>query len=63
MDQKGYEEIDKYAQKTKKAVDMGNFFQATSLWLKTEDVVQEQAGNVDFYNILQPISSKFALKG
>jgi len=63
VDQKGFEAVDKSAQKTKEEFDKGNFEGATSMWSKTETVISTQAGNVDFYNILKPIGTRFAFKG
>lgn len=52
MDIDGHNKIDSYAQRTKRALDQGKFFQATDLWYQTEIVVLQYNMGVDFYNVL-----------
>ncbi|KAF2898895.1 hypothetical protein ILUMI_07278 [Ignelater luminosus] len=58
VDQEGYDAIDKGAQRTKAALDAGQFEEATNQWLLTEYIIMDVAKNVDFYNILTKIKSR-----
>ncbi|KAK9879090.1 hypothetical protein WA026_003904 [Henosepilachna vigintioctopunctata] len=55
VDQIGYEEIQKKAEETAKAVADGRFREATDLWSDLESVVTTYSHS-DFYNILTKIS-------
>lgn len=57
IDQEGYDEVDKGAQRTKAALDAGEFELATSEWGRTEYIIMDVAKDVDFYNILKKIPS------
>jgi len=63
LDQKGFEEVDQYAQKAKKAIETGNFIQAASFYSWAASTITELAGRVDFYNILSPIRWRFDQRG
>ncbi|XP_076650148.1 retinoid-inducible serine carboxypeptidase [Halictus rubicundus] len=52
VDTAGYNEVNKAAQATKRAVETGRWATATSLWSDTEVVILETTSNIDFYNIL-----------
>lgn len=51
IDVDGFENINNYALRTQRALNQGNFFQATDLWYQTEVVVIQNTGGVDFYNV------------
>lgn len=55
VDEDGYEKINKYAVRTKKAFDAGNFYQSSDLWYQTEVAVDQTTKGVDFYNVLVDI--------
>jgi len=55
LDKKGFQKVDTYAQKTEQALEQGNFDQATAWVSKIEQAIWNNAGRVDFYNILVPI--------
>ncbi|PSN47006.1 Retinoid-inducible serine carboxypeptidase [Blattella germanica] len=57
VDTDGYKAIDEYAQRTKAALDAGEFYEATNLWGDTEMVIDAVTGGIDFYNILYEMSS------
>lgn len=57
VDTKGSKEIEKYANRTRIAVELGQWKEATALWSSTESVIMRTAGNIDFYNILNSVSS------
>jgi hypothetical protein len=69
VDTKGYRSIDSYAQRTKAALDAGNYELATDLWGTTETIILIVTGGIDFYNVLFPVLGKskaqhiFAQKG
>ncbi|CRL03157.1 CLUMA_CG016183, isoform A [Clunio marinus] len=52
VDEDGYERINNYALRTKRALDEGKYFQATDLWAQTEEVLLGYNMGVDFYNVL-----------
>lgn len=52
LDDDGYEKVNNYALRTKRAVDAGNWFQSTDLWYQTEIVLLQYNLGVDFYNVL-----------
>ncbi|KAJ3666895.1 hypothetical protein Zmor_002320 [Zophobas morio] len=58
VDQNEYEQIQVSAEATKKALDRGNFSEATSLWSSTEALVKLVTNNVDFYNVLSQTPSQ-----
>lgn len=55
VDIDGFNKIDAIARKTKKALDAGQFVQATNLWSQTEGVVMDVTDGIDFYNVLTKI--------
>jgi hypothetical protein len=58
VDTEGYRTIDSYAQKTKAALDAGNYELATDLWGLTETIILGVTGGIDFYNVLFPVSGR-----
>lgn len=52
IDIDGFEKINNFAMRTKRALDAGKFFQSTDLWYQTEIVLLREAHGVDFYNVL-----------
>lgn len=56
IDVDGFEKINKYALRTQRALNEGNFFQATDLWYQTEIVLLQHTLGVDFYNVLYDTS-------
>jgi len=63
VDQKGFEEVDKHAQKAIKVIEQGYYAKATALWSQAQVAVWAQAGYIDFKNILKPIRSNGGRKG
>jgi hypothetical protein len=63
VDTEGYRTIDTYAQRTKTALDAGNYDLATELWGRTEMIILQVTGGIDFYNVLFPVrdDSKYHL--
>lgn len=59
VDTEGYQEIHKWALKTKDAVDGGDWTTATTLWGQTENVILRVTGNIDFYNILTKVQGGY----
>lgn len=57
VDKDGYTKIMKAANDTKKALDQGQFNEATSLWGYTEGVVLQVTDGVDFYNVMTKIGA------
>lgn len=55
IDEDGFDRINRYAVRTKKALDNGNFYQSTDLWYQTETVLADETKGVDFYNVLTKI--------
>lgn len=55
VDEDGFDKINKYALRTKKALENENFYQSTDLWYQTETVLQDETKGVDFYNVLTKI--------
>lgn len=55
IDEDGFDRINRYALRTKKALDNGNFYQSTDLWYQTETVLADETKGVDFYNVLTKI--------
>jgi hypothetical protein len=55
VDTEGYKTIDSYAQKTKAALDAGEYELATDLWGRTEMIILQVTGGIDFYNVLFPV--------
>lgn len=62
FDRTGFDKLDEVAQRTKRAVDAGRFFQAFRLWGEAEVVAMENSDNVDFYNIMTRIPDERALE-
>ncbi|XP_063912080.1 retinoid-inducible serine carboxypeptidase-like isoform X1 [Zophobas morio] len=62
VDQNEYEQIQVSAEATKKALDRGNFSEATSLWSSTEALVKLVTNNVDFYNVLSQTPSQQGIR-
>lgn len=56
VDTKGYNIIDGFAQATKAALDNGDYEFATDLWGLTETYILDVTHNIDFYNVLYPVS-------
>ncbi|XP_019614983.1 PREDICTED: retinoid-inducible serine carboxypeptidase-like [Branchiostoma belcheri] len=52
LDHVGLQAVQKSAQQTQAAVDQGRWRNATELWSRTEDVLEEFSNGVSFYNIL-----------
>jgi serine carboxypeptidase 1 len=64
VDGVGLDKIMKAANATQKAVDQKQWSRATDLWSNTEDVVENVAAGVNFYNILhRPASGLRVLRG
>lgn len=57
VDTEGYNIIDSYAQQTKAAIDAGKYELATDLWGRTEMIILQVTGGIDFYNVLFPVHS------
>lgn len=55
VDTEGAKKIEAAAKMTQDKVDAGKWTEATQLWGYTERVIQQEAHNVDFYNILEKI--------
>lgn len=62
VDTEGYEKIQKSALETKAAVDTEQWEKATTLWGKTEVIIDQVSSSVDFYNILTKISQRNGIK-
>ena len=58
VDTAGYNQIQKAAQMTQKAVEAKDWQSSTTLWSYTEGVIARVTNNVDFYNILTKIRSR-----
>lgn len=56
VDTEGYQRIEASAQLTKEAVESELWDEATRLWSRTERVIMQATGNIDFYNILYEMS-------
>ncbi|XP_063816927.1 retinoid-inducible serine carboxypeptidase [Pseudophryne corroboree] len=52
LDEKGLKEVQSSANAVQDALNKGQFDQATELWSQTEDVIEQNADSVNFYNIL-----------
>ncbi|XP_058805598.1 uncharacterized protein LOC131672414 [Phymastichus coffea] len=55
VDTDGFERIRAMANRTRRAVEAAQWSLATSLWARTEAVVLQATGNVDFYNVLRKV--------
>ncbi|XP_071502853.1 retinoid-inducible serine carboxypeptidase-like [Diadema antillarum] len=53
LDVNGYAAVQSLAEKTKAAFDQGHYTESTTLWGETEDAIEVNTDNVNFYNILQ----------
>ncbi|XP_051168676.1 retinoid-inducible serine carboxypeptidase-like [Leptopilina boulardi] len=62
VDTEGYQQIMKSANKTKIAVEKGQWKLATQLWGVTEQVILDMTNNIDFYNILYKSTSRGYIK-
>lgn len=51
----GYDMIMESARETQRLIEIGKFKEATSQWGKTEIVIIEVTGSIDFYNVLKPM--------
>lgn len=61
LDDKGLEEVSKVAEQVLNAIDHERYVEATELWGKAEQVVEQNTDKVNFYNILtkdSPMSPK-----
>lgn len=56
MDEDGYQKIDNMAKRTKRVLDQGQYVKATDLWYLTEVVLEQEAHNIDFYNVQYDIA-------
>lgn len=52
VDHEGHDRIELATQLTQRAIDQGNWVNATSLWGNAEWVIDEETHGIDFYNIL-----------
>lgn len=59
IDQRGFNAIMKDANSVKKAVELGQWTLATSLWGATESTIMRHSHFTDFYNILKKIDYGF----
>nr|CAH7717347.1 unnamed protein product [Callosobruchus chinensis] len=57
IDEKGEEAINKVASMMVSAYEKGDFTEATNLFFAVENVIDSQAYEVDFYNVLKKIAS------
>ena len=63
VDTEGYKQIQASAEKTKKAIETGQWTTATTLWSTTENVIMRVTKNIDFYNILTKVSPMYKWAG
>eukprot|EP00062_Callorhinchus_milii_P025084 gi/632985677/ref/XP_007909818.1/ PREDICTED: retinoid-inducible serine carboxypeptidase [Callorhinchus milii] len=52
LDDRGLEEVNSYADQVQKAIEAGNYKQATDLWGATEFAILRNTDGVNFYNIM-----------
>lgn len=58
VDKAGRNEIHKMTKITQKAIKNGQFKLACDLWARTEVVIVEKTGGIDFYNVLRPVTAE-----
>ncbi|XP_050674161.1 retinoid-inducible serine carboxypeptidase-like isoform X1 [Leptidea sinapis] len=59
VDQRGYENIQRSAREAERLFNEGHFFNSTAQWGLTQSQVFAATENVDFYNILTKMPSRF----
>lgn len=62
IDSKEVKECDVQVRKIRKALKVGKGRDATSLWLKLEDLIEKQTNGINWYNILQDDSPALAFR-
>lgn len=55
VDKEGHDAIKKSTKLTKKAIERGEYELASDLWGRTEGIISEKTGGVDFYNVMNPV--------